>query len=67
MGYLMLQGGAEFGGGMGASDRRAMDLAGGGDAPMCIVPTAAAPDNNHGSAGGNGVNWFRSLTEASRP
>ena len=60
-GYLVLEGGAEFGGKMAESDRRAIELAGGFDAPICIIPTAAAPDNNHQRAGRNGTNWFRGL------
>jgi len=60
-GYLLLEGGAEFGGLMSEPDRRAIELAGGPDAPICIIPTAAAPDNNHQRAGRNGENWFRSL------
>ncbi len=61
MGYVLLAGGAEFGGQMSAPDLRAMELAGGFDAPVCIIPTAAAPDNNHKRAGSNGVRWFQSL------
>ncbi|HCI78176.1 MAG TPA: hypothetical protein DHW02_00630 [Ktedonobacter sp.] len=60
-GYLVLEGGAEFGGKMADPDRRAIELADGFDAPICIIPTAAAPDNNHQRAGRNGTNWFRSL------
>src|SRR5437016_5591768 len=60
-GYILLEGGAEFGGLMSEPDRRAITLAGGPDAPISIIPTAAAPDNNHRRAGNNGVNWFRSL------
>ncbi len=60
-GYLLLEGGAEFGGQMSEPDRRAIELAGGPDAPISIIPTAAAPDNNYQRAGRNGVNWFRSL------
>jgi cyanophycinase len=60
-GYLLLEGGAEFGGAMAEPDRRAIELAGGPDARVSIIPTAAAPDNNHARAGGNGVRWFRSL------
>ena len=60
-GYLVLEGGAEFGGRMAEPDLRALVLAGGFDAPVRIIPTAAAPDNNHRRAGNNGVNWFRSL------
>jgi cyanophycinase len=60
-GYLLLEGGAEFGGQMSEPDRRAMELAGGLNAQISIIPTAAAPDNNHQRAGRNGVNWFKSL------
>ena len=55
MGYLMLAGGAEFGGQMRDPDLRAIELAGGFDAPLRIIPTAAAPDNNHQRAGNNGL------------
>jgi cyanophycinase len=61
MGYLILEGGAEFGGEMSAPDLRAMELAGGFDAPVCIIPAAAAPDHNHKRAGDNGMRWFQSL------
>jgi cyanophycinase len=61
MGGLLLAGGAEFGGKMALPDRQAISLAGGPDASIVIVPTAAAPDHNHERAGGNGVRWFRSL------
>ncbi len=61
IGYLLLEGGAEFGGQMAAPDRRAIELAGGPNALISIIPTAAAPDNNHQRAGNNGVRWFRSL------
>jgi len=61
MGYLLLEGGAEFGGRMRDPDLRAIELAGGFDVPLRIVPTAAAPDKNHVRAGSNGVRWFQSL------
>jgi len=61
MAYLLLAGGAEFGGQMRDPDLRAIELAGGFDAPICIIPTAAAPDNNHQRAGNNGIRWFQSL------
>jgi cyanophycinase len=61
MGYLLLEGGAEFGGKMREPDLQAITLAGGFDAPIRIIPTAAAPDNNHTRAGSNGVWWFQSL------
>ncbi len=61
MSYLLLEGGAEFGGRMRDPDLRALELAGGFNAPLRILPTAAAPDQNHHRAGGNGVRWFKSL------
>jgi cyanophycinase len=61
MGYILLEGGAEFGGRMRDPDLRAIELAGGFDAPFRIIPTAAAPDDNHRRAGSNGVRWFQSL------
>ena len=61
VGYILLEGGAEFGGEMAAPDRRALELAGGLDVPVNIIPTAAAPDNNHRRAGENGKQWFQSL------
>ncbi len=64
MGFILLAGGAEFGGQMAAADRQAIALAGGADVPIRIIPAAAAPDNNHRQAGQNGVNWFRNLGAA---
>lgn len=61
MGYLLLEGGAEFGDMMREPDLRAIELAGGFDAPVRIIPTAAAPDNNHQRAGDNGTRWFHGL------
>jgi cyanophycinase len=61
MGYLLLEGGAEFGGRMRDPDLQAIELAGGFNAPIRIIPTAAAPDHNHQRAGNNGVRWFQSL------
>jgi cyanophycinase len=61
MGYLLLEGGAEFGGRMRDPDLKAIELAGGFDASIRIIPTAAAPDNNHQRAGNNGIRWFQSL------
>ena len=61
MGYILLEGGAEFGGEMEAADRRAIELAGGPSAPIGIIPAAAAPAKDHLNAGKNGVNWFRSI------
>ena len=61
MGYILLAGGAEFGGRMAEPDLRAIELAGGFDARISIIPAAAAPDDNHQRAGQNGVNWFKRL------
>jgi len=61
MSFILLAGGAEFGGQMAVADRLAIQLAGGPDAAVAILPTAAAPDNNHQRAGENGVNWFKYL------
>lgn len=58
---LLLEGGAEFGGLMRVPDLRALELAGGAQAPVRIIPTAAAPDNNQARAGQNGARWFESL------
>jgi len=46
---------------MSEPDLRAIELAGRFEAPICIIPTAAAPDHNHKRAGNNGIRWFRSL------
>ena len=64
MGFIVLEGGAEFGGRMDAADRRAIDLAGGYDRPIRIIPAAAAPDGNHRRAGQNGIDWFQHLGAA---
>ena len=61
MGYIVLQGGAEFNGRMAQSDRRSLALAGGNRARVAILPTAAVPDRNHQRAGENGRRWFSSL------
>jgi len=61
MTYFLLEGGAEFNGRMSEADTRALELAGGLDAPIAILPTAAAPDHNHLRAGRNGQRWFESL------
>ena len=61
MGAILLAGGAEFGGAMREPDLRIIELAGGFDAPIRIIPTAAAPDKNHLRAGNNGIRWFMSL------
>ena len=61
MGYILLAGGAEFGGQMAIADRRAIELAGGVETPLSIIAAAAAPDKNHQPAGQNGVDWFQKL------
>ena len=61
MGILLLEGGAEFGGRMSEPDLQAIRLAGGLDAPIAILPTAAAPDHNHERAGRHALRWFSSL------
>jgi len=61
MGTLLLEGGAEFGGDMREPDVKAMELAGGRDVPIRIIPTAAAPDHNDQRAGNNGIRWFERL------
>lgn len=60
-GHIVLQGGAEFGGAMKLPDQRCIELAGGPDAQIVIIPTAAAPDDNHKRAGENGRRWFTGL------
>jgi cyanophycinase len=61
MGFILLEGGAEFGGRMADPDSQAMNLAGGPDVSIRIIPAAAAPDNHHHRAGQNGVDWFQGL------
>lgn len=61
MGFILLAGGAEFGGQMELADRQAISLAGGPDARISIIPAAAAPDNNHRRAGQTGMRWFQGL------
>ena len=60
-GYILLEGGSEFGGRMIEPDLRSMALSGGREAPMSILPTAAAPDHNDQHAGHNGERWFRNV------
>ncbi len=60
-GYILLEGGSEFSGRMAEPDIRAIELAGGFESPIAIIPTAAAPDNNHHRAGQNGLRWFHNL------
>lgn len=61
MGFLLLEGGAEFGGQMAEADEHAIILAGGFDAPIRILPTAAAPDHNEQRVGENALRWFWKL------
>ncbi len=60
-GYILLEGGAEFGGQMAIPDAEALAAAGGPSIPVVIIPAAAAPDHNDERAGQNGVRWFRRL------
>ncbi len=60
-GHILLEGGSEFGGQMAKPDKRAIELAGGLDVQISIIPTAAFPDNNHQRAGQSGVRWFKRL------
>lgn len=60
-GTLLLEGGAEFGGRMADPDLAALQVAGGLDVPVAVLPTAAAPDHNDRRAGGNALRWFASL------
>ncbi len=60
-GYILLEGGAEFGGQMAVPDKQALAAAGGPSTPVVIVPAAAAPDHNDVRAGQNGVRWFKGL------
>lgn len=46
---------------MSKPDLRAIELAGGLDSPIAILPAAAAPDHNHERAGRQGFRWFQSL------
>lgn len=46
---------------MSEPDLRAIELAGGTDSPICIIPAAAAPDHNHKRASQNGIRWFQGL------
>ena len=61
MAYFLLEGGSEFGGRMSEPDLRALELAGGLQTSIAILPTAAAPDHNDLRAGRNGQRWFESL------
>jgi len=61
LGFILLEGGAEFGGRMADADRQAVKLAGGFNMPIRIIPAAAAPDHNHQRAGQNGIDWFQHL------
>lgn len=60
-GYLLLAGGAEFQKGNEAADSFALEQAGGANAPVFILPTAAAAEGRPDIAGRNGVNWFKQL------
>jgi cyanophycinase len=59
-GWLALHGGGEFQRGSEIGDRRLIVAAGGADARVIIVPTAAGVDYPEMVAR-NGINWFRQL------
>ena len=61
MGILLLEGGCEFQGKMADPDKKALALAGGKNAKIRIIPTAAAPNNNTERTGNNAIKWFRAL------
>ncbi|MDZ4721731.1 MAG: Type 1 glutamine amidotransferase-like domain-containing protein [Roseiflexaceae bacterium] len=61
MGYILLEGGAEFGGHMAKPDAKALELAGGPDAPVRFIPSAAAPDHNDERVGKIATAWFTQL------
>jgi cyanophycinase len=61
MGFLLLEGGAEFGGQMAKPDAQALVLAGGPDAPIRFIPAAAAPDQNDQRVGTIAMAWFTRL------
>lgn len=64
MGFVLLEGGNEFNGGMAAVDLRAMEVCGGRRASVRIIPAAAAPDQNHVGAGAKATAWFQALGAA---
>lgn len=61
MGYLLLEGGAEFGGRMAEADRAGLARAGGPRTTVHVIAAAAAPDHNEQRAGRNATRWFKSL------
>ncbi len=59
-GWLALHGGGEFQRGSEIGDRRLIVAAGGADARVIVVPTAAAREYPEAAAR-NGIHWFKSL------
>ena len=59
-GWIALHGGGEFQRGSEIGDRRLIVAAGGADARVMIVPTAAGVDYPE-MAARNGINWFKQL------
>lgn len=59
-GWIALHGGGEFQRGSEIGDRRLIVAAGGADANVIVVPTAAGVDEPQAAAR-NGVAWFRQL------
>lgn len=64
-GYILLAGGSEFSGLMAEPDLRALQLAGGQEANVCILPTAAVPDESYHQVGNTALKWFRTLGASS--
>jgi cyanophycinase len=60
-GYLFLAGGAEFQGVMQQPDQRAIELAGGLNVPISVLPTAVAADQRYQTMGSRARLWFREL------
>ncbi len=59
-GWIALHGGGEFQRGSEIGDRRLIVTAGGADANVIVVPTAAGIDYP-GAAARNGIEWFKKL------
>ncbi|QBD82668.1 hypothetical protein EPA93_44560 [Ktedonosporobacter rubrisoli] len=60
-GYILLEGYGEFGGALAEAEGRAIELAGGPDISVSIIPTAAFPDHNYQRISNAGVRWFHGL------
>ena len=60
-GHLLLAGGGEFRGIMLNADLRAIELAGGFNVPISVIPTAVAPDARYQTLGSQAMYWLRAL------